>query len=117
MDAELVSHKVAVMYLGKIVEMGLSGRIATRASNPYTHILWSSLTEEQSREAHQRAKRIQAGKWGVLDFEWPIESCRFAPRCPVSESQGKPDICINAASEPALREIEVGRQVACHFPL
>lgn len=46
---ELISHQVAVMYLGKIVEMGLSGRIANRASHPYTHILWSSLVEKQSR--------------------------------------------------------------------
>src|SRR5512145_3264416 len=48
---ELMSHKVAVMYLGKIVEMGLSGRIAQAAQHPYTHILWSSLVEKQSKEA------------------------------------------------------------------
>jgi len=114
---ELVSHKVAVMYLGKIVEMGLSGRIASKASHPYTHILWSSLVEKQSREAGRKAKSVQAGRWGVFDFERPLEGCRFAPRCPVYESQGRPDICTNAASEPALREIEGGHQVACHFPL
>jgi oligopeptide/dipeptide ABC transporter ATP-binding protein len=114
---ELMSHKVAVMYLGKIVEIGLSERIATRASHPYTHILWSSLVEKQSMEAQQKAKSVQAGKWGVFDYERPLEGCRFAPRCPVYESQGRPDICTNVASEPALREIEGGHQVACHFPL
>jgi oligopeptide/dipeptide ABC transporter ATP-binding protein len=114
---ELMSHKVAVMYLGKIVEMGLSGRIANKASHPYTNILWSSLVEKQSREAGKKEKSVHAGRWGVFDFERPLEGCRFAPRCPVYESKGGPDICTNAASEPALRDIEGGHQVACHFPL
>src|SRR6266849_5347539 len=39
---QLVSHKVAVMYLGKIVEMGLADRIAGAARHPYTQILWSA---------------------------------------------------------------------------
>jgi oligopeptide/dipeptide ABC transporter ATP-binding protein len=114
---ELMSHKVAVMYLGKVVEMGLSGRIASKASHPYTHILWSSLVEKQSREAGQRAVSVQAGKWGVFDFERPVSGCRFAPRCPVYESRGRPEVCTDPASEPELREIEGGHRVACHFPL
>src|SRR5512147_479606 len=64
---ELMSHKVAVMYLGKIVEIGLSERIATRASHPYTHILWSSLVEKQSREAGPKRGGMHGGKWGVFD--------------------------------------------------
>jgi oligopeptide transport system ATP-binding protein len=114
---ELVSHKVAVMYLGKIVEMGLSGRIANKACHPYTHILWSSLVEKQSREITQKAGNVQAGRWGVFDFERPIAGCRFAPRCPVYEAQGKPAICIDPATEPHLRDIGGAHQVACHFPL
>jgi oligopeptide/dipeptide ABC transporter ATP-binding protein len=114
---ELMSHKVAVMYLGKIVEMGLSDRIAGKASHPYTHILWSSLVEKQNREAGRKAKSIPAGKWGVFDFERPLGGCRFAPRCPVYEAKGRPDVCTDPATEPRLREIEGGHQVACHFPL
>jgi oligopeptide/dipeptide ABC transporter ATP-binding protein len=114
---ELMSHKVAVMYLGKIVEMGLSDRIASKASHPYTHILWSSLVEKQNREAGRKAKSIPAGKWGVFDFERPLEGCRFAPRCPVYEAKGRPGVCTDPATEPLLREIEGGHQVACHFPL
>jgi oligopeptide/dipeptide ABC transporter ATP-binding protein len=114
---ELMSDKVAVMYLGKIVEIGLSGRIAHKASHPYTHILWSSLVEKQSREAGQKATSVQAGQWGVFDFERPVEGCRFAPRCPVFESKGRPEVCTDAATEPALREIAGGHHVACHFPL
>ncbi len=114
---ELVSHKVAVMYLGKIVEMGLSDRIANKASHPYTHILWSSLVEKQSRETAQKARSVQAGGWGVFDFERPVTGCRFAPRCPVYESKGKPSICVDPATEPRLKDIGNGHQVSCHFPL
>jgi oligopeptide/dipeptide ABC transporter ATP-binding protein len=114
---ELISHKVAVMYLGKIVEMGLSGRIANRASHPYTHILWSSLVEKQSREASQASKNVQAGRWGVFDFERPVAGCRFAPRCPVYESMDRPTVCTDPATEPQLRNLGAGHYAACHFPL
>ena len=111
------SHKVAVMYLGKIVEMGLSDRIANKASHPYTHILWSSLAEKQSKETVQKGRSVQAGQWGVFDFERPTAGCRFAPRCPVYESRGKPTLCTDPAIEPQLKEIGGAHQVACHFPL
>jgi len=114
---ELISHKVAVMYLGKVVEMGLSGRIAHAPRHPYTHILWSSLVEKQSREASRAAKSVQAGRWGVFDFERPTAGCRFAPRCPVYEAKGKPAICIDPATEPLLTDSGDGHHVACHFPL
>ncbi len=114
---ELISHKVAVMYLGKIVEMGLSDRIANKASHPYTHILWSSLLEKQSQETGQKAKSVQAGRWGVFDFERPTAGCRFFPRCPVYESNGKPTLCTDPATEPQLKDIGGAHQVACHFPL
>ena len=114
---ELISHKVAVMYLGKIVEIGLSDRIANKPSHPYTHILWSSLVEKQSKETAQRAQSVQAGRWGVFDFERPNAGCRFAPRCPVYESKGKPTICTDPTTEPQLKDIGDTHQVACHFPL
>ena len=114
---ELISHKVAVMYLGKIVEIGLSDRIASRAMHPYTHILWSSLVEKQNKENPQKAKSVQADRWGVFDFERPASGCRFAPRCPVYESSGRPAICIDPSTEPQLEDIGGSHQVACHFPL
>jgi oligopeptide/dipeptide ABC transporter ATP-binding protein len=114
---ELISHKVAVMYLGKIVEIGLADRIANKASHPYTHILWSSLVEKQSQEAVQKAKSVQAGRWGVFDFERPTAGCRFAPRCPVYESNRKPTLCTDPTTEPQLKHIGDSHQVACHFPL
>jgi oligopeptide/dipeptide ABC transporter ATP-binding protein len=114
---ELISHKVAVMYLGKIVEMGLAERIAHKACHPYTHILWSSLVEKQSKEASRAATSVHAGRWGVFDFERPVSGCRFAPRCPVYESKGSPALCTDPATEPQLRDIGGGHHVACHFPL
>ena len=112
---ELISHKVAVMYLGKIVEIGLAGRIAHRARHPYTRILWSSLVDKQSKEV-VTARTVHTGRWGVFDFERPTAGCRFAPRCPVHESRGRPSICIDPATEPQLKDIGDVHQVACHFP-
>ena len=111
---ELMSHKVAVMYLGKIVEMGLTESIVKKSRHPYTHILWSSLVEQHNIEAKDAGKK---GGWGVFDFAVTHSGCRFAPRCPVYEAKGRPAICTEPASEPQLRDICKAHQVACHFPL
>jgi len=114
---ELMSHKVAVMYLGRIVEMGLTERIAGSARHPYTFILWSALVEKQNHEAIQSVKMDRRAAWGVFDFERPASGCRFAPRCPVYERRGRPAECTDPANEPQLRDVGEGHQVACHFPL
>jgi peptide/nickel transport system ATP-binding protein/oligopeptide transport system ATP-binding protein len=106
---ELVSHKVAVMYLGRIVEMGLSETIAREPRHPYTRILWSSLADKKSMEA----KAGDIG--GVFDFEQPARGCRFAPRCPLYQEMGRPAACTDAGSEPPLRDTGEGHVVACHF--
>ena len=113
---ELVSHKVAVMYLGKIVEMGLAQRIASNPRHPYTHILWSSLVEKQSLEANGTATDLD-GDWGVYDFERPETGCRFAPRCPVFIAKERPKICTDPTTEPKLVDIDNAHKVACHYPL
>ncbi len=114
---ELVSHKVAVMYLGRIVEMGLAHRIAQAARHPYTHILWSSLVEKESREASGSSSGSKPADWGIFDFERPYHGCRFAPRCPVYQARGRPEICIDPSTEPQLHDIGEAHKVACHFPL
>jgi oligopeptide/dipeptide ABC transporter ATP-binding protein len=106
---ELVSHKVAVMYLGRIVEMGLAETIAHQPRHPYTRILWSSLAEKQTAET--AAKNVG----GVFDFERPTHGCRFAPRCPLYQEMGRPAVCTDAASVPPLRDTGKGHVVACHF--
>jgi oligopeptide/dipeptide ABC transporter ATP-binding protein len=114
---ELMSHKVAVMYLGRIVEMGLTNRIAQAPRHPYTHILWSSLVEKESTEASGPPSGVKSGDWGVFDYERPSYGCPFAPRCPVYQARGMPEICINPSTEPHLHDIGEAHKVACHFPL
>ncbi len=114
---ELISHKVAVMYLGQIVEMGMSGRIANEPRHPYTSILWSSLVEKKSREITKTSTDSKKGTWGVFDFERPQTGCRFAPRCPVYEAKGRPSVCSDPSSAPQLQNIDRAHKVRCHFPL
>lgn len=114
---ELVSHKVAVMYLGKIVETGLSGRIARSPRHPYTHILWSSLVERGNRKVRLRDAAKGYGVRGLDDSGRPASGCKFAPVCPVFNSKGRPKECIDPGTEPVLREVAEGHRVACHFPL
>ena len=114
---ELMSHKVAVMYLGKIVEMGATDAVASAARHPYTYILWSSLVEKHSREASKVQPHEGRAAWGVYDFERPSQGCRFAPRCHVYEQRGRPAACTDPDNEPALRDVGAGHLVACHFPL
>ena len=115
---EVVSHKVAVMYMGKIVEMGLAGSIAQRPHHPYSRILWSSLVDKRSHEADMDTPIRTRSKsmWRLYRFKRPAAGCRFAPRCPVFRAQGSPDICTDPASAPELVEVEKGHKVACHFP-
>lgn len=110
---ELVSHRVAVMYLGKIVEAGRTEQIAHRPRHPYTAILWSSLVEKQNREAAGTGSRA----WGIFDFERPTQGCRFAPRCPVYEARGRPAVCTDPAHEPVLQDAGGDHFLACHFPI
>jgi oligopeptide/dipeptide ABC transporter ATP-binding protein len=113
---ELVSHRVAVMYLGRIVETGPAERVARAPRHPYTAVLWSSLVEKRNREG--AAGQASAGAWGVFDFERPSSGCRFAPRCPVYAARGRPAQCTDAAQTPQLASADGdGHQAACHFPL
>ena len=111
---ELVSHRVAVMYRGKIVEIGPAEEIAHAPKHPYTSVLWSSLVEKRSSEA---TVGVNDSAWGVFDFERPTGGCRFAPRCPVYAARGKPRECTDPANAPALKPAGDARAVACHFPL
>src|SRR5467141_3850996 len=112
---------LAVMYLGRIVEMGLAENIAHQPRHPYTGVLWSSLADKQNTEVSPRApggataERERRRIWGVFDFEQPVSGCRFAPRCPLYKDKGRPSVCTAPASEPQLRDVGHGHVVACHF--
>ncbi len=114
---ELISHKVAVMYLGQIVEMGLAERIAHAPRHPYTAVLWSSLVDKKSNEAVKGLNMNPKDRWGVFDFQRSQNGCRFAPRCPVFQAENHPPVCTDPTSTPRLQNIDAAHQVRCHFPL
>jgi peptide/nickel transport system ATP-binding protein len=100
------SHRVAVMYLGKIVEMTSSESLYANPLHPYTHALLSSIPVPDPEADKKRI--ILEG-----DVPTPINKppgCSFHTRCPVGKNR---EICRN--EEPELKEIEPGHLAACHF--
>jgi oligopeptide transport system ATP-binding protein len=98
-----MSHTIAVMYLGQIVEIGEATAIATRPRHPYTQALFAAALP--SHPSEQREEMVLTGE--VPSPLNPPLACRFHPRCPHALAR-----C--SSEEPALREAE-GRRVACHL--
>jgi oligopeptide/dipeptide ABC transporter ATP-binding protein len=98
-----MSHTIAVMYLGQIVEIGEATAIATRPRHPYTQALFAAALP--SHPSEQREEMVLTGE--VPSPLNPPLACRFHPRCPHAMAR-----C--SSEEPALREAE-GRRVACHL--
>jgi oligopeptide/dipeptide ABC transporter ATP-binding protein len=98
-----MSHTIAVMYLGQIVEIGDAATIASRPKHPYTQALFAAALP--SHPSEQRDDLVLTGE--VPSPLNPPAACRFHPRCPHAMSR-----C--SSEEPALREAE-GRRVSCHL--
>jgi len=103
--AEYVCDRIAIMYLGKIFEIGGKEQVFRHPRHPYTLSLISAIPVPDPTAKLERL--IPRGE--IPSPINPPSGCRFHPRCPFAQ-----EIC--AEEEPRLEEIEENHRVACYFP-
>ena len=101
-----ISDRIAVMYLGKIVELAPRDELYRRPQHPYTRALLAAVPIPNPRLEAQRSHQALVGE--IPSPLHPPSGCRFNTRCPVAT-----DLC--RTEEPPLRELAPGRRVACHL--
>jgi len=107
-DLSMVRHicdRVAVMYLGVIVELGTRDDLYETPLHPYTQALLSAVPIPDPKKDRLRKRIILAGD--VPSPVNPPSGCRFHPRCPMAVDRCKVD-------QPVWREIRPGHWIACH---
>jgi peptide/nickel transport system ATP-binding protein len=80
-----IADRIAVMYAGKLVEIGTTKQIVENPQHPYTHALISSTLDPEPEIRHHRLEGIHGAP---PDLRYPPDGCRFHPRCPLAM-----DIC------------------------
>jgi oligopeptide/dipeptide ABC transporter ATP-binding protein len=108
--AWVIADRIAVMYLGKIMELGTADEVIRDPRHPYTRALVSVMPTPEPPEPGRRARRV------ILAGETPDainipSGCRFHPRCPLAEQAGILERCRTA--EPPLIDLGGGRSSSC----
>ncbi len=106
-----ISDRIAVMYLGRIVEVAPSRELNTKPLHPYTVALLSAIPIPDPAVEARRRRIILTGD--VPSPVNPPSGCRFHTRCWLRERLGNPERC--SSEDPALRTMASGHEVACHF--
>jgi len=104
--ARYMSDRIAIMYLGKIVELGPKEEVIQMPSHPYAELLSSAVPNP---DPTAKRSRVRASGEIPSAFEF-LKGCRFHPRCPYAK-----DRCTE--SDPEFEEVRKDHYVACHDPL
>jgi oligopeptide/dipeptide ABC transporter ATP-binding protein len=101
-----IADRIAVMYLGQLVEVGPTERIFEEPAHPYTRALLAAVSEPDPRQRRDGHKLLLPGE--IPSPRNPPPGCRFHTRCSYAEERSRLEV-------PQLEEIEPGHFVACHF--
>lgn len=101
-----ISNRIGVMYLGKLVEVGSAEEVYNEPLHPYTQALFGAIPMPVVED--KRELKILEGN--VPSPVNPPSGCRFHTRCPIAAGR---KMC--QETEPVLRQVRGGREVACHF--
>lgn len=101
-----MADRIAVMYLGKLVEIGPTGEIFDRPRHPYTKALIAAVPDFEANRTQTRSRLLLKGE--IPSPKSPPPGCRFHTRCPHAR-----DLCFSA--EPELSDSDGVTKVACHF--
>jgi oligopeptide transport system ATP-binding protein len=102
---EYIADRLAVMYLGKLFEVGPTERVLDEPAHPYTRALLSAVSEPDPRQRRNDQWRLPPGE--IPSPKNPPQACRFHTRCAFADERSRTE-------EPQLEKVGPGHFVACH---